>query len=72
MNRDTLYSFVIADISEGASVTVPDAGDRYLSVVVVNQDHYINRLYHVPRSGVIPELRLTAWISGPSPTATTS
>jgi len=48
MNRDTLYSFVIADISEGATVTVPDSGDRYLSVMVVNQNHYINRLFHDP------------------------
>jgi hypothetical protein len=48
MNRDTLYSFAIADISEGAVVTVPESGDRYLSVMVVNQDHYINRLFHDP------------------------
>ena len=48
MNRDTLYSFAIADISEGATVTVPDSGDRYLSVMVVNEDHYINRLFHDP------------------------
>ena len=48
MNRDTLYSFAIADISEGATVTVPESGDRYLSVMVVNQDHYINRLFHDP------------------------
>jgi len=46
MNRDTLYSFAIADISEGATVSVPDSDDRYLSVMVVNQDHYINRLFH--------------------------
>ena len=46
MNRDTLYSFAIMDISEGATVTVPDSGDRYLSVMVVNQDHFINRLFH--------------------------
>ena len=48
MNRDTLYSFAVADISEGAAVTVPESGDRYLSVMVVNQDHYINRLFHDP------------------------
>ena len=48
MNRDTLYSFAIADISEGATVTVPESGDRYLSLMVVNQDHYINRLFHDP------------------------
>jgi len=48
MNRDTLYSFAIVDISEGASLTVPDSGDRYLSVMVVNQDHYINGIFHEP------------------------
>jgi hypothetical protein len=48
MNRDTLYSMAIVDISERATVTVPDAGDRYLSVMVVNQDHYINRIFHEP------------------------
>ena len=46
MNRDTLYSFAIVDISDGATVTLPDAGDRYLSVMVVNQDHYINEVFH--------------------------
>ena len=46
MNRDTLYSFAVVDISEGATLTVPDSGDRYLSVMVVNEDHYINRLFH--------------------------
>ena len=48
MNRDTLYSFAIVDLSSGARVTVPDAGDRYLSVMVVNQDHYINHILHKP------------------------
>jgi hypothetical protein len=46
MNRDTLYSMAIVDISDGATVTVPDGGDRYISVMVVNQDHYINRIMH--------------------------
>lgn len=48
MNRDTLYSAVVADISEGAVLGLPDAGDRYLSVMVVNQDHYINQIFHDP------------------------
>ena len=48
MNRDTLYSLAVVDISQGATVTVPDAGDRYSSVMVVNQDHYINRILHDP------------------------
>ncbi|MCB0897086.1 MAG: DUF1254 domain-containing protein [Nocardioides sp.] len=47
-NRDTLYSFAIVDISQGATVTLPDAGARYLSAMVVNQDHYINAVLHDP------------------------
>ena len=48
MNRDTLYSLAVVNISDGATVTVPDAGDRYLTVMVVNQDHYINRVFAEP------------------------
>jgi hypothetical protein len=48
MNRDTLYSAAVVDISEGATLTIPDGGDRYTSVMVVNQDHYINRIFHEP------------------------
>ena len=48
MNRDTLYSVALVDVSDGATVTVPDAGDRYVSVMVVNEDHYINRVVHEP------------------------
>jgi len=29
-------------------LTVPSSGGRYLSVMVVNQDHYINRVFHGP------------------------
>ena len=46
MNRDTLYSFAVVDVSAGATLMIPDAGDRYLSVMVVNEDHYINRVLH--------------------------
>ncbi len=48
MNRDTLYSGAIVDISAGAAITIPDPGRRYLSVMVVNQDHYINKVFHEP------------------------
>lgn len=46
MNRDTLYSFAVVDVGDGATLTVPDAGGRYLSVMAVNEDHYINRVIH--------------------------
>jgi hypothetical protein len=48
MNRDTLYSAAIVDISQGASVTLPDAEGRYMSLMVINEDHYINRVFSRP------------------------
>lgn len=48
MNRDTLYSFAIVDISNGAEVSLPEAGGRYMSAMVVNESHYINRVFDEP------------------------
>lgn len=48
LNRDTLYSSCIADLSEPVVLTVPDSGDRYLSVMVVSQDHFIPQIFHAP------------------------
>lgn len=48
MNRDTLYSFAVVDLAAGATVTMPDAGDRYASMMFVNQGHHINRIIHAP------------------------
>ena len=45
MNRDTLYSAAVVDISEGATITLPDVGKRYMSAMVINQDHYINDVF---------------------------
>ena len=48
MNRDTLYSSAVVDISEGATLTLPSTDGRYLSAMVVNRDHYINGVLHDP------------------------
>ncbi|MFF8277341.1 DUF1214 domain-containing protein [Streptomyces lateritius] len=48
MNRDTLYSFAVVDVSRGATLGIPDTGDRYISAMVVNQDHYVNRIFREP------------------------
>lgn len=48
MNRDTLYSIAIVDVSQGASLTIPDHGDRYVSAMIVNEDHYVNAILHEP------------------------
>jgi hypothetical protein len=46
LNRDTLYSFAVVDLAGGAVLTVPDAGERYLSAMVVSQDHFIEAVLH--------------------------
>jgi hypothetical protein len=46
MNRDTIYSSVVVDISKGATLTLPDAGKRYMSATVTNEHNYINDIYH--------------------------
>lgn len=40
MNRDTIYSTAILDLSKPAIVTVPDTEGRYMSLQVISQDHY--------------------------------
>ena len=50
MNRDTLYSLAVVDISEGATLTLPDGGGRYLTVMVLNEDGYLNRVFDEPGS----------------------
>jgi len=46
MNRDTLYSAALVDISKGAKVTLPEAGKRYMSMMIVNNDAYINKVFY--------------------------
>ncbi|MWB98185.1 DUF1214 domain-containing protein [Agromyces sp. MMS17-SY077] len=46
LNRDTLYSFAVVDISAGATLTLPEPGERYLSAMVVNEHHYIDAIFH--------------------------
>jgi len=40
MNRDTLYSSVVLDLSKPATVIMPETGGRYQSLHVISQDHY--------------------------------
>lgn len=46
LNRDTLYSFAVVDIREGAIVAIPEHPERYLSAMVVNENHYVDAIFH--------------------------
>jgi hypothetical protein len=41
LNRDTLYSSALFDLAAGpVTITLPDAGKRFRSMQVINEDHY--------------------------------
>ena len=40
-NRDTLYSLAVFDLDAGpVTITMPNAGNRFMSLLVIDQDHY--------------------------------
>jgi hypothetical protein len=40
-NRDTLYSQVVFDLDAGpVKITLPDAGGRFMSMLIIDEDHY--------------------------------
>ena len=47
MNRDTLYSSGVFDLDAGpVTITLPDAGKRFMSLQIINQDHYTPAVYY--------------------------
>lgn len=41
LNRDTIYSSGVFDLDAGpVTITLPDAGDRFISALVINEDHF--------------------------------
>jgi hypothetical protein len=56
MNRDTLYSASIIDISEGGTFTLPPAPDgRYISVHFIDNDHHDLGAINAPGTHPLPE-----------------
>jgi hypothetical protein len=49
-NRDTLSSFGMFDLSSPLTITLPETGRRYQSLMVVNQDHSLAAAYSLRQS----------------------
>lgn len=50
-NRDTLYSTALFDLHAGpVTVTLPDAGTHYLSMQIIDEDHYTHPMVYAPGS----------------------
>lgn len=47
LNRDTIYSSGVFDLDAGpVTLTFPDPGDRFLSALVINEDHYNPQVFY--------------------------
>ena len=47
VNRDTLYSTGVFDLDAGpVTITTPDAGERFMSLIVIDEDHYVHGVYY--------------------------
>jgi hypothetical protein len=44
MNRDTLYSFGVFDLTQPVTIIKPDSGKRFQSMVVLNEDQYVKQV----------------------------
>ena len=51
MNRDTLYSSGVFDLDAGpVTIVLPDVGKRFMSLLVINEDHYTRPVVYAPGS----------------------
>ena len=48
MNRDTPYSRGVFDLTSPVTITLPEAGGRFQSLQVVNQDHFVKLVAYKP------------------------
>jgi hypothetical protein len=46
-NRDTLYSLGVFDLNAGpVTISLPDAGSRFMTMIVIDEDHYAFTVVH--------------------------
>jgi hypothetical protein len=51
MNRDTLYSAAVFDLDASpVTITLPDAAKRFMSLLLINEDHYVIATVYAPAS----------------------
>ena len=49
MNRDTLYSSGVFDLDAGpVTITLPDSGKRFMSMLTLSEDHYVVDVVYAP------------------------
>lgn len=65
LNRDTLYSFGVFDLDAApVTVTLPDAGKRYMAMQVIDEDHYAPNVFYAPGTHTITKQKVgTRYVS---------
>jgi hypothetical protein len=59
MNRDTLYSAAVFDLDAGpVTVTLPDAGKRFMSMQIIDEDQYAPMVVYAPVSVTLSKDRI--------------
>ncbi|MET4390197.1 hypothetical protein ABIB73_005979 [Bradyrhizobium sp. F1.4.3] len=59
LNRDTLYSSGVFDLDAGpVSITLPDAGKRFMSLLVINEDHYAPSVFYGGGSHILTKEKI--------------
>jgi hypothetical protein len=54
LNRNTLYSSAVFDLDAGpVTITMPDAGKRFMSLLIINEDHYALAVYYGKGSHIL-------------------
>jgi hypothetical protein len=47
LNRDTLYTSAVFDLRAGpVTITLPDPGKRFMTLQIINEDHYVPAVYY--------------------------
>ncbi|HUT94960.1 MAG TPA: DUF1254 domain-containing protein [Thermoguttaceae bacterium] len=48
LNLDTLYSFGVFDLTTPVTITLPDSGDRFMSALIISEDHSMLPVVYAP------------------------
>lgn len=55
MNRDTLYSFAVLDLSKPVIITMPKADKRFMALQIIDEDHYSPFVFEKPGEYTLTE-----------------
>ena len=58
-NRDTLYSMGVFDLDAGpVTISLPDAGKRFMTMIVIDEDHYVFTVVYGAGSHTPPRTKI--------------